>query len=239
MLGEMPNNTNQGAAFSLFGFSYGLGSLVAPTLGGLLANAADKYPNSFGKVQFFHDFPYFLPCFFSAIVSLFGFIIGFVVLKETKPRVRTNAVAIPDEDVGVVDEFLEGCQTASDGYLTASSSDQMVAELPTPSETSEDTQINDDTPLLTNDAKMSENVLVSPNFMSSEELGNEGLVESLPLLDKSTGRQPQQMHWLRRATPAIAAYMVICFTQIIFQEVYTLWCNTNVDNVRISCIYML
>lgn len=83
VLGEITDDSNQSFAFSLFGFLYGMGTLVAPMLGGLLSNPATKYPNLFGNWGLFIEFPYLLPCIISSLVSLFGFVVGLLFFEET------------------------------------------------------------------------------------------------------------------------------------------------------------
>ena len=58
--------------------------MLGPILGGFLSNPTEKYPNVFGSFQFLKNNPYFLPCFFSACFSGFGFIIGYFWLEETR-----------------------------------------------------------------------------------------------------------------------------------------------------------
>jgi MFS family permease len=83
VLGEITDASNQAAAFSVFGLAFGIGSLIAPTLGGLLAEPAVKYPLVFGQVWLFETFPYLLPCLVSALVSLVGWVVGYFYFEET------------------------------------------------------------------------------------------------------------------------------------------------------------
>ena len=86
VLGEICDESNLSFGFSMFGFLFGLGALVAPTLGGLLAKPAEQYPSLFGNFQLFVTYPYLLPCLVSSLVSLFGFIVGFIYFEETLNR---------------------------------------------------------------------------------------------------------------------------------------------------------
>ncbi|KAF7729134.1 hypothetical protein EC973_004902 [Apophysomyces ossiformis] len=87
MVTEITDETNRAAAFSVFGFCWGIG-----LIGGYLCKPAEHFPNLFGNVQFLKDYPYFLPCFVSAIGSFCGFLLGYFYLKETNPAIlRRNA----------------------------------------------------------------------------------------------------------------------------------------------------
>lgn len=90
MLGELTDKTNQSEAFAWFGFSFGAGVLVAPVLGGLLADPASKYPWFKGFGGLFINNPYLLPCFITSLVTLFGFVFGYVYLEETLVTRQTS-----------------------------------------------------------------------------------------------------------------------------------------------------
>jgi MFS family permease len=83
VLGEITNNKNRAAGFSLIGLSYGAGMIIGPSIGGLLSWPAKSFPSVFGSIQFFSDYPFFLPCFVSSLISAFGFGCGYFFLPET------------------------------------------------------------------------------------------------------------------------------------------------------------
>ena len=55
-----------------------------------MSNPVDNFPDFFGGCPFLKHNPYFLPCFVSACVSLFGFVVGFFFLPETKNMSRKD-----------------------------------------------------------------------------------------------------------------------------------------------------
>ncbi|KAI8914309.1 major facilitator superfamily domain-containing protein [Gorgonomyces haynaldii] len=83
VLGEITDADNRAVAFSLIGLNYGLGMMIGPTLGGLLSNPVEKYPAVFGGIEILKVYPYLLPCLCSALVSMFGFFVGYFYLPET------------------------------------------------------------------------------------------------------------------------------------------------------------
>lgn len=53
-----------------------------PAIGGYLSNPVEHFPDVFSRIQFFKDFPYFLPCLISALYSGAICLIVFLFLKE-------------------------------------------------------------------------------------------------------------------------------------------------------------
>ena len=80
---------------------FSIGLIFGPVLGGFLTNPATQFPELFGKIQFLHENPYFLPCLVSAFISLVGFAIGFFYLEETlssrNPRDSTSTLVDDSE----------------------------------------------------------------------------------------------------------------------------------------------
>jgi MFS family permease len=98
VLGEITNNQNRGAAFSLLGLNFGIGIIIGPSLGGLLSWPTKNFPAIFGGIEFLEYYPYFLPCFISSLISTCGFISGYCFLPETcQIATRTEEVVIEDD----------------------------------------------------------------------------------------------------------------------------------------------
>ncbi|KAJ3257932.1 hypothetical protein HK103_004223 [Boothiomyces macroporosus] len=83
VLGEITDSTNRANAFALIGLCFGIGSIIGPILGGVLADPVTNFPSVFGDSLFFKENPYFLPCFCSAMITVIGFIVGYLYLPET------------------------------------------------------------------------------------------------------------------------------------------------------------
>lgn len=74
-------------AFSLMPLMYGLGSIIGPILGGFLSHPVENLPMIFGNLgvvtEFLSYYPYFLPCFISAMICVCGLTFGYFFLQET------------------------------------------------------------------------------------------------------------------------------------------------------------
>ncbi|KAI9022464.1 major facilitator superfamily domain-containing protein [Hyaloraphidium curvatum] len=97
IMGEITDESNRAQAFNLFGLMWEIGSIIAPILGGILADPAHQYPWLFGNFQLFIDYPYALPCIVGAMASAIGTVAGFFFLEETLGR---KAAKVEDEEEG-------------------------------------------------------------------------------------------------------------------------------------------
>lgn len=69
---SVADSTNEGRAYAIMGFAWGLGGVAGAIVGGVFESPAKNYPQIFGKVQLFIDYPYLLPCAVASSVTLFG-----------------------------------------------------------------------------------------------------------------------------------------------------------------------
>ncbi|KAK9421432.1 putative Major facilitator superfamily domain-containing protein [Seiridium unicorne] len=75
-------------AFLLLPMTFNIGIIIGPVLGGILSDPAGSYPDLFGTVSFFQNFPYALPNLVSA-VFLFCALTGvWLFLEETHDALR-------------------------------------------------------------------------------------------------------------------------------------------------------
>jgi hypothetical protein len=110
MLGEITDASNQSTAFALFAFCFGLGSLVAPIVGGVFEHPADKF--QVFSTPFWNKYPYLLPCLLSGCISLVALIVGWFVLEETARRVRRRSASIPSLELTHESELLFDAEDA-------------------------------------------------------------------------------------------------------------------------------
>ncbi|KIL00657.1 hypothetical protein PAXRUDRAFT_29651 [Paxillus rubicundulus Ve08.2h10] len=93
VLGEITDSTNQAVAFPIYGIIWPLGTIIGPLIGGSFSHPASKYPELF-DLEFWRDYPYFLPCLISAIVAIIGGLLGYAFLEE-KPMCARQLLALP------------------------------------------------------------------------------------------------------------------------------------------------
>jgi MFS family permease len=87
MISENSTPETQARAFSWFAFAGNVGILVGPLLGGALADPAEQYG---WDLAFFRSYPYALPGFVTAAISLSGAVGISFFLKETLHRNKAN-----------------------------------------------------------------------------------------------------------------------------------------------------
>eukprot|EP01138_Halocafeteria_seosinensis_P015772 gb/GECG01016096.1/.p1 GENE.gb/GECG01016096.1/~~gb/GECG01016096.1/.p1 ORF type:complete len:602 (+),score=47.88 gb/GECG01016096.1/:1-1806(+) len=83
-MGEITDSNTQSRGFSLLAFNWGIGSIIAPIVGGYLSSPVTQIPSIFNGSKFFNTFPYFLPSAASALVALVGVVLGYFYLPETE-----------------------------------------------------------------------------------------------------------------------------------------------------------
>ncbi|KAF1982268.1 MFS general substrate transporter [Aulographum hederae CBS 113979] len=94
-VGELAKRKEQQAkAFSYVPFLRGLGSLLGPVLGGLLAEPTKLYPNVFPKGSVWEDYPFLLPNLVVVVLFFISLLVGTCFLEETHPT-RTK----PDREL--------------------------------------------------------------------------------------------------------------------------------------------
>ncbi|KAF8840974.1 MFS general substrate transporter [Paxillus ammoniavirescens] len=90
VLGEITDSTNQAIAFPIYGIIWPLGTIIGPLIGGSFSHPASKYPELFG-LEFWRDYPYFLPCLISATIAIIGVLLGYAFFEETLPSKRKQS----------------------------------------------------------------------------------------------------------------------------------------------------
>ncbi|KAJ6553591.1 major facilitator superfamily domain-containing protein [Mycena vulgaris] len=85
VMAEISDSTNIAEIYSLLPFMWSFGVTLGPLIGGTLANPAERYPDTLGKLHILRVFPYLLPCATAGALAFCAFIFGFFGLKETLP----------------------------------------------------------------------------------------------------------------------------------------------------------
>lgn len=74
---EVCRDEHQAIGMSVITTAWGIGLIIGPALGGLLAQPAEKYPHLISEGSLFGRFPYLLPCLiisvFAVVVTVFSF----------------------------------------------------------------------------------------------------------------------------------------------------------------------
>jgi MFS family permease len=95
-MAEICDDTNQAKGLATLGFGTGLARLIAPVVGGALAQPATKWPNVFSPDGMFGKFAFVLPCWIGAAIATISLVTSVLFLKETlvrEPPVSRDAVS--------------------------------------------------------------------------------------------------------------------------------------------------
>ncbi|KAG6828178.1 hypothetical protein H0H92_008909 [Tricholoma furcatifolium] len=78
--------SNEGRAYAILGFCWGMGGVAGAIVGGAFERPADKWPQVFGNIQLFVTYPYLLPCALAALVTFTGSILSCFLGRDGGPR---------------------------------------------------------------------------------------------------------------------------------------------------------
>ena len=95
-IGLITDESNEAEAFGYMALCWGFGSIIGPTVGGLLAQPATKYSSVFTEGSIFATFPFLLPCLATAVIPAVGLCVGLRYLPEPHragAHARTPAAA--------------------------------------------------------------------------------------------------------------------------------------------------
>ncbi|KJA22871.1 hypothetical protein HYPSUDRAFT_201933 [Hypholoma sublateritium FD-334 SS-4] len=85
ILAEMTDHTNRADAYAVMPFVWSIGQTTGPLIGGVLSNAAQRWPSTLGRILYLRTHPYFLPCAVAGVMTFITFVIAYLGLKETLP----------------------------------------------------------------------------------------------------------------------------------------------------------
>ncbi|KAJ3781990.1 major facilitator superfamily domain-containing protein [Lentinula aff. detonsa] len=96
VLAELSDATNMATAFSFTSVMWQVGVTIGCSLGGVLSNPADHWPQSpIGRSPLLRNHPYLLPCAITGFISFFIFLVAFTGLKETRVVHDPNVLESP------------------------------------------------------------------------------------------------------------------------------------------------
>ncbi|KAH7165523.1 major facilitator superfamily domain-containing protein [Dactylonectria macrodidyma] len=120
-------------AFSIMPFVWSVGTIIGPSIGGMFANPHETWPKAFPVGSLFARFPYLLPNLICAGLLLLSIILGFFLLEETHPQLRSQKtqpiICLPSEETPLIPAGLSQCPSTSvsqpDAYGTMESSEEV------------------------------------------------------------------------------------------------------------------
>lgn len=92
-VGEVTTRRTQALGFAYLSLTWGLGTILAPAVGGFLGDAATNYPGSALDIELFRKLPYLLPAAIAALYAVFAFALAFFFLEETPVWLALQAQA--------------------------------------------------------------------------------------------------------------------------------------------------
>ncbi|KAG6906174.1 hypothetical protein DXG01_015437 [Tephrocybe rancida] len=85
MMVEITDPADVPIAFGWLPAMWSTGITLGPLIGGTMAQPGLRWPDTLGQMQFFHDFPYFLPCATAGGIAFISFLYAYFCLKESLP----------------------------------------------------------------------------------------------------------------------------------------------------------
>ncbi|KAF8071641.1 major facilitator superfamily domain-containing protein [Lyophyllum atratum] len=85
VLVEITDPADVASAFAWIPAVWSIGITFGPVIGGGLARPAVRWPDTFGRFTFFHDYPYFLPCSAAAAIAFSSYLYTYFLLQESLP----------------------------------------------------------------------------------------------------------------------------------------------------------
>lgn len=101
----MTDHTNRADAYAVMPFVWSIGQTTgqvplfrwvehvlifnaySPLIGGVLSNAAQRWPSTLGQILYLRSHPYFLPCAVAGVMSFITFVIAYFGLKEVSTEI--------------------------------------------------------------------------------------------------------------------------------------------------------
>ncbi|KAF4456965.1 hypothetical protein F53441_980 [Fusarium austroafricanum] len=100
MVGELVTKPeHEPRAYSIMPFIWSIGTIIGPSIGGMLANPHDSWPGLFRTGSLFHLYPYLLPNVICAGLLLVSIVLGFLLLEETHPDMPTQQASTAERRV--------------------------------------------------------------------------------------------------------------------------------------------
>ncbi|KAF1932945.1 MFS general substrate transporter [Didymella exigua CBS 183.55] len=91
MVGELVRNPeHEPRAYAVMPFVWSIGTIIGPSIGGLLSQPAETFPSLFSPTGLFAKFPYLLPNLICSSLLVLSMVMSYFLLEETHPEKRRD-----------------------------------------------------------------------------------------------------------------------------------------------------
>lgn len=117
---DITDTTNEGRAYAMLGFAWGMGGVVGPILGGLFESPAENHPGSFlAKIAIFQRMPYLLPGLMAGAILAVGAVLACFLSWDGGPT--SGRIALTMEKLPSVAHRTSSIMTEQAGPSTSTS----------------------------------------------------------------------------------------------------------------------
>ncbi|BFZ54662.1 hypothetical protein PYCC9005_001699 [Savitreella phatthalungensis] len=217
MVAELvPDKRYQATAFSIMPIVWSAGSILGPTIGGLLADPVHSMPKAFSHSRLFTKFPYLLPNLVAAVGLAISMICGWLFIRETLgPRVY-------DRDAGREVAAWIGrtcCSSCGGGKRRPGHSNRIHGH-------------RREFSALSTDSEMEHGLLASgrPSTSGTAAAALSTMDEPVTKDAASTPLPPPALRELLtpQVTLNVTTYAIMCFHTITFDSIFPLFIATSV-----------
>ncbi|KAM0431791.1 hypothetical protein ACHAPT_005041 [Fusarium lateritium] len=120
-------------AFSIMPFVWSIGTIIGPSIGGILANPHESWPETFPTGSLLQRFPYLLPNLICAGLLLLSIVLAFFLLEETHPDMQPKPAQLAEPEY-VATEETPLIPSSSNTQTTADAQPDTYGAIETPSE---------------------------------------------------------------------------------------------------------
>ncbi|KAF3927851.1 hypothetical protein ABW20_dc0103568 [Dactylellina cionopaga] len=203
----VPKKEHQPRAFSVMPFVWSFGSIIGPSIGGMLAEPVKHYPEYFAEDGVFGRFPYLLPNLACSTICVIGVLNGIFFLDETHPEL----VDQPDRGRNIgywIQDTLAAMfwkESTEKSWTSASTTD------PT-----------ENTPLLVSSSSPTTSAPPTPPS-PSPTLTTSSRAASISSLKRTTSPKPFVKIWTAQVLHNVFAYAIIAFHTITYDQLISVF----------------
>ncbi|KAK6518718.1 hypothetical protein TWF506_005856 [Arthrobotrys conoides] len=218
----VPKREYQPRAFSLMPFIWSLGSIIGPTLGGMLAEPVTHYPEYFTRGSLFDRFPYLLPNLVCSAICFVGAANGVLFLDETHPELIDRPDRGRNVGFWIQDTF------ASLLWWNSAVKDEPASASDLPTETSPLLNADPESPPTSPQTPPSSSSTLAADSRpsSSTSLSTASTTPKSPPPEPITAWTPQVLH-------NVFAYAIIAFHSITYDQLLSVFLQSPSSSTRL------